>query len=148
MIKRHLSIWVYVMAVAVVFSWIGCTKKMDVKDTDIVANWGDTAVTVENFKAKMYVRFRNEPTAMKKTFEERISIISEYIERDIKLTEARRLEFDKREDIVKTKDEAIERKATELLYNDKVRNRLFTEDQIKDYFEHDKVEVTVQHILI
>jgi len=145
--ERHIRLWIYFFTIIIAFWWIGCAKKV-VTDEDIVATWGDTAVTVADFKNKMYVRYRNEPTAKKQTMKDRMKILLEYVERDLKLAEGRRLGYDKREDIKKRYDESIEQKATELLYNSMVRNRLFTEKEVKDFFEHDREEIRVRHILI
>jgi len=126
---------------------LSCGRK-SVKDTDIVATWGDTALTVAQFKDWMYVRHRNEAQAMKQPYEDRISILDEYVLRDCKLLEGRRLGLDKREDIAKEYDNAVQQKAVELLYNEKVRDRVFTEEMIRDYFDHDSEELRVRHLLI
>ncbi len=148
MISRTVKIMFYFFALVIAFGWIGCAKKMEVTDDDVVATWGDTAVTVENFKDKMYVRYRNDPTARKKTMDERMKVLEEYVTRDMKLAQAVELGFDQREDIRERYDEAVDRKATEILYNERIRDRLFDEKMIEEYWEHDREEVRARHILI
>ena len=147
MSRMHSIVLVFLLATTIMFINTGCNTKT-VNDDDVVATWGDTIVTVDNFKNRMYTRHRNEPTAMKQPFEERMSVLMEYITRDLKLAEGRRLGFDKREDIAKQKTDAIEQKAVDLLYNMQVRDAIFTDDEILEYWNHDRDEVRARHILI
>lgn len=129
------------------FSLVSCGKK-GVKESDIVATWGDTAMTVVQFKEWMNVRYRNEAQAMKQSYQDRIDVLEEYVVRDAKLLEARRLGFADREDVLKEYNSAVEQKATELLYNDKVRDRMFSEQTVRDFYERDGEEVRARHLLI
>lgn len=146
MSRMHVRGWTFLVVTTLFFISAGCSTKT-VSDNDVIATWGDTTVTVENFKARMYTRHRNEPTAMKQTFEERMDVLVDYVTRDLKLAEGRRLGFDKREDIVKQGKESIERKAIDLLYNKRVRDMLFTDEEILEFWKHDREEVRVRHIL-
>ncbi len=147
MSRLHNKVLVFLLVATLIFISNGCGKK-SVTDNDVAATWGDTTVTVENFKDRMYTRHRNEPTAMKQTFEERMDVLTEYVTRDLKLAEGRRLGFDKREDIAAQQKEAIERKAIDLLYNKHVRDVLFSDEEIHEFWKHDREEVRVRHILI
>lgn len=147
MTRRHVNLLVFAFISMTTFWWIGCATK-EVSDDDIVASWGDTNVTVEAFKQKMIVRHRNEPTARKQPFEGRLSILTEYIERDMKIAEALRLGFDKREDIHKQYKDAVDRQVSDIIYNRMVRDRVFNSEMLRDFFEHNKEEVRVRHILI
>ncbi len=147
MSDRFIRLLIYggtVIAAAVV---VGCATRQ-VSDDDIVATWDDTAMTVDQFKRKMYVRYSNESNAMKKEYQNRIDIAEEYIIRDCKLKEGHRLGFDQREDIRKGYDDAVERTATELLYNAKVRDSFITEDMLREFWEHYQDEIRCRHILI
>ncbi len=133
--------------IAASFYFIGCGGPK-VKDTDIIATWGDTAMTVAQFKDWMYVRFRNEAQASKESVEDRFMILNEYVTRDVKLLEGRRLGFDKREDIAKEYTTTQERRAVELLYNEKVRDKCFSEKMVRDWYDRDNEEIRVRHLLI
>ena len=126
---------------------MGCSQE-SVRDDDIVASWDDTVVTVAQFKDKMIMRYRNEATAEKKTLEERLDLAYEYINRELKLAEAIRLDYGKREDVQKAYKDAVESKAVDLLYNKMVRDSFFPEEMVREFYEHDKYEVRVRHILI
>ncbi len=147
MSKHHNMLWIFLLTSVIAFSWVGCAKKQ-VADTDAVVTWGDTTVTVANFKAKMFVRYRNEPTAMKKTLEDRLDVLEEYVIRDMKLAEGFRLGFHEREDIKEGYQQSLELASTDLVYNAFVRDRVFSEEQILNYYEHDKYEIRARHILI
>lgn len=147
MSKHHNMLWIFLLTSVIALTWVGCAKKQ-VADTDAVVTWGDTTVTVADFKAKMYVRFRNEPTAMKKTLEDRVDVLEEYVIRDMKLAEGFRLGFDKREDIQTGYQQSLELASTDLVYNAYVRDRLFSEEEIRDFYEHDLYEIRARHILI
>lgn len=136
-----------VLLTALVMTMLSCAGPK-VKDDDIVATWGDTSMTVAQFKDWMFVRYRNDAQAAKQSYQDRLDVMDEYIIRDCKLLEGRRLGFDKREDIQKQFNDAMERKAVELLYNDKVRDRMFSQQMIRDWFEHDQDEVRCRHLLI
>jgi len=144
------SVWITALMpilAAVVLGIVGCSTE-PVKDTDIVATWGDTAMTVKQFKDWMYVRHRNEATAEKQPLDERYRIMNEYILRDIKILEGKRLGFDKRDDVQKSYTEAVERKAGDILYNKEILESYLTEDMIRDFWEHDKEELRCRHLLI
>ncbi|MBM3326310.1 MAG: hypothetical protein FJY65_04935 [Calditrichaeota bacterium] len=126
----------------------GCARRSTPSDSEIIATWGDTAMTVAQFKDWMYVRHRNESSARKEPYKERYNIIYEYILRDCKLLEGKRLGFAEREDIRKEYESAVERRATDLLYNDEIRDRLFTEQMLQNWLEHDMEEVRCRHLLI
>lgn len=145
--KRLLIPILGLAAFAAAIFTLGCSSQA-VKDTDVVATWGDTSMTVSVFKDWMNVRYRNEAQSMKQSLKDRYDVLDEYITRDCKILEAKRLGFDKREDIVKEVNNATQQKAIEVMYNEKVRDRAFTESQIKDYFNHDQEELRVRHILI
>ncbi len=142
-VRQFLSI---ILITASAFYFAGCSSK--VKDTDIIATWGDTSMTVAQFKDWMYVRFRNEAQASKEPVEGRFMILNEYVTRDIKLLEGRRLGFDKREDIAKEYTTTMERRAVELLYNEQIRDKTFTDQMVRDWFSKDNEEVRVRHLLI
>jgi len=142
--RQFLSL-IFISATALYMYGCGGSK---VKDTDIVATWGDTAMTVAQFKDWMYVRYRNEAQASKEPVENRFTILQEYVTRDIKLLEGRRLGFDKREDIAKEYTTSLERRAVELLYNEQVRNKIFSDEMVRDWYEKDGEEVRVRHLLI
>ncbi len=126
----------------------GCGSKESVKDSEIIATWGDTSMTVAQFKHKMLVRHRNEPTAEKQPFDERMKILNEYVIRDCKILEGYRLDYAKREEMEKSYKDALERKATELLYNEEIRDSYITEEMLYDFWKYDQDEVRCRHILI
>lgn len=149
MLKRILSISIVLgLALLLMQGLTGCGSKKVVKDTETIATWGDTSMTVANFKHKMLVRHRNEPTAQKQPFDERMRILNEYVVRDCKILEGYRLGFNEREELVKAYNDAIERKATELLYNAKIRDAYITRDMMTEFWKHDQYEVRCSHILI
>lgn len=117
-------------------------------DDAIIATWDDTAMTVAQFKKFMNIRFTHEARASKKPLSDRLNILNEYILRDCKILEGKRLGFDKRPDIQKEYQNALEQKARELLYNMEVRDRFFTRSMLEDWVEHDREEVRCRHILI
>lgn len=147
MSKRLKPFTVYFGTLVFTVILISCSTK-DVTEKDIVATWGDTALTVEDFKELMYMRHRNEPTAEKQSMEERLNVLEEYIIRDCKIREAKSLEIDKREDMIKAYDEAAERKAMDILYNEDIRDKVMNDKMIHDFWEHDQFEVRVRHCLI
>lgn len=140
-------LWIYIITIALTSLIIGCSSKT-VSETDPVATWGDTMMTVAGLKDKLIMRFRNEATAEKKTLEERLSIMNEYINRELKLAEARELGYEDREKVQKAYRESIERRSGDLLYNQMIRDRLLKEDMLRDFYEHDKFEVRARHLLI
>jgi len=148
MIRMQLRAVVFISITALIIIGTGCNNIKTVTDQDVVATWGDTVVTVENFKARMYTRYRNEPTAMKQSFDDRMSVLMEYVNRDLKLAEGRRLGFAEREDIAKQRTDAIERKAVDMLYNKNVRDAIFSDAEILEFWQHDREEVRVRHILV
>jgi len=136
----------------------GCAKK-EVSDDTIVATWGDSSFTVADFKKLMIDRFGDETNASKQSIMIRYDVLDYKIEREIKLAEVYHRGIDKRESILKIcdkqihtlpmkLDEVIEEKAIELHFNIMVRDRILTEEMIKDFFEHEKDEIRVRHILI
>ena len=126
---------------------LSCTSKPPA-DSDIIATWGDTAMTVAQFKDKMNVRHSSETTSKNQPYQNRLDVITEYLVRDLKLLEGRRLGFDKRVDIKKAYDDATEQKAGDMLYNREVRDRVITPELLNDFFEHSKYEVRARHLLI
>ena len=148
MSRLHSIVLVFLLVTTIIFINSGCSPTKTVTDDDVVATWGDTIITVDNFKKRMYTRHRNEPTAMKQSFDERLDVLLEYVTRDLKLAEGRRLGFHKREDIAKQKSDAVERKAVDLLYNKQVRDALFSDAEIMEYWKHDRDEIRARHILI
>ncbi|MBT7787562.1 MAG: hypothetical protein HN757_01630 [Calditrichaeota bacterium] len=147
MSKHHKMMWIFLFISVIAISWMGCAKKQ-AADTDAVVTWGDTTVTVADFKAKMFVRFRNEPTAMKKTLEDRLDVLEEYVIRDMKIAEGYRLGFAEREDIAEGYQQSLELASTDLVYNAYVRDRLFSDEQVENYYNHDLYEIRARHILI
>ncbi|MCF7811186.1 peptidylprolyl isomerase [bacterium] len=119
-----------------------------VSDDEIAVTWDDTLMTVADFKDKMLVRFSTESSARKKTLDERFSILDEYVMRAIKIAEGYRLGFHEREDIRKSWDDAVERAASEKLYDSKVIDSFVTDKMLKDFFEKNQIEVRCRHILI
>ena len=77
-----------------------------------------------------------------------MKILNEYVVRALKIAEGYRLKFDEREDIRKSYNDAIARKASELLYDVKVVDKLVTDDMVQDFFEHDRWEVRCRHLLV
>ncbi|MFH0765037.1 MAG: peptidylprolyl isomerase, partial [Calditrichota bacterium] len=145
--QRQTPLWVFLAVGITALVMMSCSQRT-VSDSDVVATWGDTTITVADFKDRMFIRHRNEATAEKQTMKERLSIFLEYTERDLKLADARRLGFDKREDVQKQYRDAIERFAVDLLYKDKVRAKSISEDMLKDFYKYDEYEVRARHILI
>ncbi|MDP8227899.1 MAG: peptidylprolyl isomerase, partial [Candidatus Electryoneaceae bacterium] len=133
---------------ALIIGLIGCADKSPVNDDDISATWGDTAMTVAQFKHKMHVRHRNEAQASKQTFKERMNIISEYVIRDCKILEGYRLGFDQRADVLEAYDRQMEMETMQLLFNIRIRDPLFPDEVIQTYWEHDREEVRCRHILV
>ncbi|NQT34835.1 peptidylprolyl isomerase [bacterium] len=132
---------------AVLFN--GCAPSVDLaSESELVATWDDTSMTVTDLKNKLYVRYSNESRAMKKTLEDRMKILDEYVVRALKIAEGYRLKFNEREDILKSYNEAIARKASELLYDEKVLDQFITDKMVQDFFEHDRWEVRCRHLLI
>jgi len=146
--RRTFFLSALMLTAALLALFIGCSRRQAVTDDTIVATWGDTAMTVKQFKDWMLIRHRDESTAEKQPLKERLNIITEYVVRDAKLLEGRRLGFAEREDIQKEYRSAVERRAGDLLYNERVRDRCFAEKQILDWYEHDQEEVRCRHILI
>ncbi len=140
-------LWVYIIVIAMATYIVGCSKKA-VKDSDPAATWDDTVMTVAGLKDKLIMRFRNEATAEKKTLDERLGIMNEYIDRELKLAEARELGYQDREKVQKSYKESIERRAADLLFNQAVRNRLISKEKMRDFYEHDNIEVRARHLLI
>ena len=147
--KLYIRIMSYLTTVVVLSIIVGCTTGGGtVSDTEIIASWDDTAMTVADFKDKMYVRYSNESSAMKKEYEDRIKILDEYVVRALKIAEGYRLAFNEREDIQKSYNDAIERNASNLLYDDKVINSFVTGEMLLVFWEDYKYEVRCRHILI
>lgn len=136
------------LSMVLIASFSGCTGGGTVSDSELVVTWGDTAMTVTDFKDKMIVRYANESSAMKKTMDERLKILDEYLERALKIAEGYRLNFDEREDIRKAYDEAKERKASDILYDRMVQDAFITDEMLQDFWEHYRYEVRCRHILI
>jgi peptidyl-prolyl cis-trans isomerase SurA len=137
------------LALTLTVPFVGCSGTGGtVSDDEIAVTWGDTLMTVADFKDKMLVRFSTESSAMKKTLEERFSILDEYVVRAIKISEGYRLGFHEREDIRKSYNDAMERSASEKLYNSKVIDSFVTDEMLKDFFNKNQNEVRCRHILI
>ncbi|NQU06232.1 MAG: peptidylprolyl isomerase, partial [Calditrichaeota bacterium] len=137
------------LAAVMIVANVGCSGGGGkVSDDETAVSWGDTLMTVADFKAKMLVRFSTESSAMKKPLKERFSILDEYVMRAIKIQEGYRLGFHEREDIRKSYDDAMERTASENLYNSKVIDSFVSEQMLKDFFEHSRIEVRCRHILV
>lgn len=146
--KRHVYIWVALTFGFIFTFMVGCSRQLEVSEDDLVATWGDTAMTVANFKERMLLRHRNEAAASQQPYSERMSILTEYCERDLKLLEGRRLGYDKRHDVQKAARDAIERRAVDLLYNKEIRDRFITRQMLEDFYNKDQWEVRARHILI
>lgn len=148
MFRRNATLSASLMFIAAVLILSGCTGGGPVSDDEIIATWDDTSMTVADFKHKMNVRFGNEANAMKKPYEDRYSILKEYVIRDCKIKEGYRLGFNEREDIQKTYNETVDGKLTDMLYKSKVRDSFITEDMAHEFYDHYKDEIRAQHILI
>ena len=144
---KHRLLIAFSLTVALA-AFIGGCGPGKVSEDDIVASWGDTAMTVAQFKDFMIIRQSNEAAAKNVSYDTRLKIVEEYTLRDLKLLEGKRLGFDKRADIRKNYDDEVNRKAGEVLYNLKVRNRIITDDILKDFGEHSQYEIRARHILI
>lgn len=137
------------MFIALVLGFItSCGSYEPVSDDTIIAEWKDSAWTVADFKDKMLIRHRNEATAEKQPYSNRLDILTEYVVRELKIREGRRLAYDKRIPVQKAYNEALERAAVDLLYKHKVRERFITPEMLRNYYEHDRWEVRARHILI
>ncbi len=119
-----------------------------VSDDDIVVSWADTSMTVANFKSKMYTRFNNDANCRRKTMNERLAVLDDYLMRNLKIAEGYRLGFSEREEMGKTYNDALDSKANELLYDSKVRDTFITDAMVVDFFNKYQYEVHVKHILI
>ncbi|MDP8238036.1 MAG: peptidylprolyl isomerase [Candidatus Hatepunaea meridiana] len=149
MSKRLITFLTYSLTVTILSVIVGCSGGGGtVADTDIAVSWGDTSMTVADFKYKMYVRYTHESRAKKKPLEDRRKILDEYVMRALKIGEGYRLNFNERDDILKQYNDAIERRASDLLYDSKVTNKFITDEMIKDFANFDRYEARCRHILI
>lgn len=149
MTKHFIYTLTMVLSLALTIVLTGCTTGGGkVSDDEIAVSWADTSMTVADFKDKMLVRFSTESRAKKKPLEERFQILNEYVVRALKIAEGYRLGFAQREDIRKNYNDALDRTASEKLYNQKVRDSFITDEMIKDFWEHDRYEVRCRHILV
>ena len=149
MSKRFILLLISTLITVSVVLFNGCAPSGDIaSESELVATWDDTSMTVTDLKNKLYVRYSNESSAMKKTLEDRMNILDEYVVRALKIAEGYRLKFDEREDIRKSYNEAVARKASELLYDKRVLGKFITDEMVQDFFEYDRWEVRCRHLLI
>jgi len=147
MMKHWFHFSLYSLTVVAIALIAGCGPSK-VSDDAVVASWGDTAMTVAQFKNFMIIRNSNEAAAKNASYDNRLNILQEYTLRDLKLLEGKRLGIDQRTDIRKAYDDEVARKSGEVLFNTKVRNRIINEAVLKDFWEHSRYEVRARHILI
>ena len=136
----------------------GCDHK-EYSDRDAVASWGDTTFSAGTLKQILIQRSGSETAAKKLSLETRLSILNAHLERDLMLSEARRIDIDKREGVMQTCvhgthtlqgkiQEDANRRSVAMLYDSLVMQKLFPEKRIQKFWKNDQEEVLVRHVLI
>jgi parvulin-like peptidyl-prolyl isomerase len=122
----------------------GCAKK-----PRVVAKVGDLVINGDDFKEGFISRYRTEANAQRQSFKERQDYLNQLIEKKLMLVDAYRKGLDKKEEIVKAGQDALERVAVQqLLYEKEIIGKVINEQTLKDYYSKSGEEIHARHILI
>jgi parvulin-like peptidyl-prolyl isomerase len=121
----------------------GCKKQ-----EAYVAKVGKEVITEQEYNDAMMTQFRTVENISQRTLDERKKILHDMALEEAKYQEGLARKYDENPEISQNLENAVKRRALDLLYTEKIIDAVITEDMIKDFYENSSKEVNARHILV
>jgi foldase protein PrsA len=144
---RKNNIWIIVILAGVLTAALWCLWGCG-QPKDIVAKVGRKKITVEQFKEFLTTRFRGATGPEQSPLKQRLDLLEQQIDNELKLLDAYRQGFDKDEEAVQQGEQAAERVALEELYNKEILADHINEEMLREFYDKQGEEVSARHIMI
>ncbi len=135
---------------ALLFSFTGCSNL----DNDTLAhvpaqgNAEEWTLDSDTFREICIGRWGNAENAAKRTDEERVELLEDVVLRHLKSVDGFHKGLDQDPGVVTEYESTLDRAAISELYRIEVRDKVVTDEDVHDFYEHDKEEIQASHILL
>ena len=147
----------FLLITAFIFASCSSGEKID---SSLVATWDDShSLSTDDFKTKLISMSGSVDNAKRQSLDWRFSQLNSYVNEQLLLEEARLRGIDKRTTILNCceeqihtlqmkEEEARDQEANEQIVKILVKDRVMTEERVKDFWEHDQFEMRARHLLV
>ncbi len=118
------------------------------RDSNVVAVVGDWTLTTSEFEDMVAGRFGGPQRASQRTFEQHQEFLDKLVEDRLKIIDGYHKGIDTENNAQESYRSSLQREAITALFVHDIRDRIITEDRIRDFYEHSGEEVHASHILI